>query len=73
MSELTKVELNTAGLHCRSCSALVDMTVGDIDGVSKVTTDHETGVTKVEFDSALATLDGIIGALRSAGYDAEKI
>jgi copper chaperone CopZ len=50
---------------------LVDMTVGELDGVSDVTTDHATGETVVNFDSGQVTVESIIGAIRSVGYDAE--
>jgi copper chaperone CopZ len=50
---------------------LVDMTVGELDGVSDVKTDHATGETVVTFDSAAVDVESIIGAIRSVGYDAE--
>lgn len=64
-------ELTTTGMHCRSCSMLVDMTVGDLEGVESVETDHATGVTKVSFDPDRVSLDAIIDSIRSAGYEAE--
>jgi copper chaperone len=67
----TTARLSTSGMHCRSCSMLVDMTVGELDGVSDVTTDHATGETIVSFDSDQVSVESIIGAIRSVGYDAE--
>jgi copper chaperone CopZ len=58
-------------MHCRSCSMLVDMTVGELDGVSEVTTDHATGETIVTFDSDTVSAESIIEAIQSVGYDAE--
>ena len=69
----TTARLNTTGMHCRSCSMLVDMTVGELDGVSAVTTDHATGETVVTFDTDVLDVDTIIGAIRSVGYDAEVV
>lgn len=71
MAQMIEATLNTTGLHCRSCSMLVDMTVGELDGVSEVHTDHSTGLTVVEYDSDVTDLDTIISAIRTAGYDAE--
>jgi copper chaperone len=68
---VTTARLNTSGMHCRSCSMLVDMTVGELEGVADVTTDHATGETVVSFDSDQVTVESIIGAIRSVGYDAE--
>lgn len=70
MTEVT-TKLVTSGLHCRSCSMLVDMTVGDLPGVAEVKTDHVSGDTEVRFDSDVVTLDQILDAIRGAGYEAE--
>ncbi len=63
--------LKTTGMHCRSCSMLVDMTVGDLEGVQSVETDYVTGDTKLKFDPDAVSVGEIINAIRSAGYDAE--
>jgi len=70
MSKVTS-QLNTTGMHCGSCAMLIDMTVGDLEGVESVSTDYATGATTVMYDSETLALDGIIQAIRSVGYDAE--
>jgi copper chaperone CopZ len=70
MSEIT-TRLTTTGMHCRSCSMMVDMTVGEIEGVEDVRTDHASGDTLVTYHDDQTSLDAIINAIRSAGYDAE--
>lgn len=72
MSEVN-VLLKTSGLHCRSCSMLVDMTLDDLEGVSEVHTDHVTGDTEVRFDADVVSVDQIIESIRGAGYDAEAV
>jgi copper chaperone len=64
-------QLRTTGMHCGSCAMLIDMTVGDLDGVEAVTTEYATGTTSVTYESDTVSLDGIIQAIRSVGYDAE--
>ena len=71
MMAQTTERLSTTGMHCSSCSMLVDMTLGDLDGVESSKTDHATGETIVTFDDAVVTLDDVIGAIRSVGYEAE--
>lgn len=66
----TTAKLQTSGMHCRSCSMLVDMTVGELAGVSEVSTDHASGETIVTFDPDTVSLEAIIEAIRGAGYDA---
>ena len=70
MSEVT-ARFKTSGMHCASCSMLVDLTLGDLDGVSDSKTDHATGDTVVTFDSDTVTPDAIMQAIRGAGYEAE--
>ena len=50
---------------------LVDMTVGELDGVTEVKTDHATGETVVTFDSDAIAIGPIIEAIQAVGYDAE--
>ena len=70
MSQIT-ARLSTTGLHCRSCSMMVDLTVGEIEGVSDVRTDHATGETIVTYDDDQTSIEAIIDSIRGAGYDAE--
>lgn len=68
---LSTVQLWTSGMHCRSCSALVDLTLDDLEGVSSSRTDHATGETNVTFDPEITDVERIIAAIRSVGYEAE--
>jgi copper chaperone CopZ len=52
---------------------LVDMTLADLDGVVESKTDHATGETIVTYDNEAVTLDGIISAIRGAGYEADAV
>jgi len=66
----TTTALTTSGLHCRSCSMLIDMTLTDLDGVASSETDLATGSTVVVHDSDTVTTEDLIAAIRAAGYDA---
>ncbi len=61
----------TSGLHCPSCSMMVDMTLSDLDGVETTKTDHATGLTVVAFDADVVSAQEVMGAIRAAGYEAE--
>ena len=67
----TTAQLTTSGMHCSSCSMLVDMTLGDLAGVETSKTDHATGETVVTFDDSVVSIEQIIDAIRGAGYEAE--
>lgn len=72
MSETTTT-FATSGMHCRSCSMLIDMTLGDLEGVSSATTDLATGQTVVTYDGDRLDAERIVQAIRGAGYDAEVL
>ena len=61
----------TTGMHCPSCSMLIQMDLGDLDGVTEVTSDHRTGVTEVTYDDAIIGPDEVIAVITKAGYGAE--
>lgn len=72
MSEhTTLVRLKTSGMHCRSCSMLVDMTLSELDGVVSSATDLASGITQVEIDPSGVTPSDLMAAVRSVGYEAE--
>jgi len=64
---------NTTGMHCRSCSMLIDMTLADLDGVESAQTDLASGTTEVTYDPDLVTVEDIVGTIRSVGYEAELV
>lgn len=70
---MSKVQMSfkTTGLHCPSCSMMVDMTVSDLDGVETTKTDHATGLTVVAFDADVVSAQEIMSAILAAGYEAE--
>ncbi len=65
------VRLKTGGMHCSSCSMLVDMTLSDLPGVIESRTDLASGITQVDYDPDAASVEDFIAAIRSVGYEAE--
>lgn len=72
MATVTK-QFRTTGMHCPSCSMLVQMDVSDLAGVESVTSDHRTGITEVTYDDAKIQPSDIVGAIQKAGYGAEPV
>jgi copper chaperone len=58
------------GMHCASCGMLIDETLEVLPGVSRSQTSVRAGRTTVDADPAIVTADGIIAAIKEAGYDA---
>ncbi|MFA5844277.1 MAG: heavy-metal-associated domain-containing protein [Coriobacteriia bacterium] len=69
MAASESVKLVTTGMHCPSCSMLIQMSLEDLDGVSEARADFRTGVTEVVYDPDVVTVDRIVTEIRSAGYD----
>lgn len=67
----TSVRLDTQGMHCQSCSMLVQMTLEELGGVESATSDYASGITEVVYDPDLVNVEEIIGAIVAAGYRAE--
>lgn len=68
---MASTDLRTDGMHCASCSMLIEMTVGDLPGVSTVKSDYVSGATHVEYDPSQVTEEDIVNAIVEAGYTAE--
>jgi copper chaperone len=71
MADTRIVRLRTTGMHCQSCSMLVQMNVEDLPGVAAVTSDFRTGVTEVTYDPEQLDVENIVGTIVAAGYGAE--
>jgi copper chaperone len=71
MGESAQVSIATTGMHCHSCSMLIEMNVGELEGVASVHADVATGTTEVSYDPAIVDVETILGAIRASGYGAE--
>jgi len=62
----------TTGMHCRSCTMLVDMMIRDVDGVQEVAADHATGEIVVTVASEHeGQTEEILSAIERAGFEVE--
>lgn len=69
----TTVTFAVDGMHCASCSMLIDETLEDIPGVSSSTTSRRLGRTTVELDQIRATPAQIAAAISELGYQAQVL
>lgn len=63
-----KIKIN--GMHCNSCSMLIDGDLEDTKGVIEANTNYARQVTEVTFNDGDITLDKILGVIKKTGYDA---
>lgn len=73
MAELVTSRFTTTGMHCPSCAMLIQMSVGDLDGVQSVVADNVTGLTEVTYDAEKVSADAVVSEIVKAGYGAELL
>ncbi len=69
---MTTTTLSVTGMHCNSCSELIDETLLDLDGVESAHTDLAAATTTVEFDPAEVSLETIAEEIVKLGYAATQ-
>ncbi|HTT92446.1 MAG TPA: heavy-metal-associated domain-containing protein [Acidimicrobiales bacterium] len=70
---LVTVELKITGMHCASCSALINETLADSPGVLKASVDLEPGLAVVAYDPRVVTLEGLVSMIAELGYGAALV
>lgn len=60
------LELNIAGMHCKSCEEVIGDAIGEVNGVKEVKVDSKTGKAVIKHESA--DLVAIKKAVAGAGY-----
>ena len=65
--------LNTTGMHCPSCSMLIEMNVGDLPGVVSVRASNADCTTIVTYDTSKVDAEAIAEEIRKAGFGAEIV
>lgn len=59
-----------SGMHCSSCSILIDEAVEELDGVTSSTTSLKKKLTTVTLDPARCDPARVVEAIQEAGYQA---
>lgn len=66
----TEAVLDVTGMHCHSCSAMIDETLADLPGVVAATTSRANNSSTVSFDADTVSVDQIVAAIAELGYTA---
>jgi copper chaperone CopZ len=62
--------LELTGMHCASCAALIESSLGVHPGVESVKVDLERARATIVFDSGATQVEEICGVIAGAGYGA---
>ena len=66
-----RTTIPVTGMTCAACSARIQRTLERAPGVASANVNLMTNSATVEFDPAVATLDGLVATIRETGYGAE--
>lgn len=66
---MTKIVLKVKGMHCASCSTLIDKLVGKQPGVTSVKANYGAEKVALEFDESRISLEKIDEFINKMGYD----
>src|SRR3989344_3881127 len=66
---MTKLVLKVKGMHCASCSILIDKLIGKQAGVQSIKTSYGAEKTAIEFDETKIPLSKIDELMNKMGYD----
>jgi len=62
--------LNISGMHCASCSTIIEKTLLKQQGVKEANVNFSTSKARVLYDESVITIQGLIKAVESRGYKA---
>jgi Cu+-exporting ATPase len=65
------VELAVGGMHCSSCSALLEEVLGDHPGVASAWVELDAAKAKIDFDPSAVTVEELVALIAAEGYSAE--
>ncbi len=65
----SSASLPVTGMSCAACARAIEVTLQETPGVEAAAVNFATGRAAVTFDPAAVGLDGLVQAVRDAGYD----
>src|SRR4030042_1206448 len=68
-----RVGLSLSGMHCASCAGLIEHSLNKVAGVKQAGVNFAAEKAYVTFDAAVVSPDGLIEAVKRAGYKAELV
>ena len=71
-SATSDLELGITGMTCAACATRIEKVLNRVPGVA-ASVNFATEHARLSFDPSLANLDGIVTAIRKAGYDAHAV
>lgn len=68
-----KRKFKIEGMHCNSCTMLIDGDLEDLDGIKSANTNFAKSETEVEFDPDKTSDSQILETVQKSGYTAKPL
>ncbi len=68
---MSSVRIAVSGMTCQHCVARVEKALQAVNGILGVYVDLTDGAAEVDFDEGTVSIDEIVAAVKSSGYEAE--
>lgn len=65
---MKNVKLNVTGMHCHSCEMLIEESIINMRGVTKVNASHQNSTVAVRFDETLTSIDEVRKTICKEGF-----
>ena len=70
---MKKVTLKLNGMHCTSCSVLIDTVLEELPGVKSSKTSYADQKVEVEYDPSQVRVSQFISTVKSEGYELSEL
>ncbi len=67
-----KATLKLSGMHCTTCSVLIDTVLEELDGVHRAKTSYAKQLVEVEYDDTKVNLKTMAQVIKNEGYDVQS-
>ncbi len=67
---MKKVTLRLNGMHCTSCSVLIDTVLEELPGIKSAKSNFIDQKVEVEYDPLQVDIHKMVSVIKSEGYDA---
>ncbi|MCY0877390.1 MAG: heavy-metal-associated domain-containing protein [Firmicutes bacterium] len=68
-----RIALSVSGMHCDHCVESVTQALKGLDGVKLAKVSLADNRAQVTYDNEKVTLEDMVSAIKSAGYEAERL
>ena len=70
---MKKIKIDVTGMHCASCSTLIDRALNKVDGVKSANVNLTTNKATIEYDKGKTNEAALVSTIQNKGYGARIV